>query len=96
MEEPEEDLIPNLHGEICPPVGTQCRPEARKDAETAGTGEVNQEVGVREADKLPEIVVPDVTLKRVEEECYVSHWGIPVVWGCDKYRYEYNSGNPVR
>ncbi|KAJ1168231.1 hypothetical protein NDU88_000179 [Pleurodeles waltl] len=64
LEEPEEDLMPDLHGEICPPVCTQCRPEARKGAETAGTGEVNQEAGVREADKLPEIVVPDVTLKR--------------------------------
>ncbi|KAJ1091163.1 hypothetical protein NDU88_004290 [Pleurodeles waltl] len=64
MEEPEEDLITDLHGEICPPVGTQCSSEARKGAETAGTGEVNQEAGVREADKLPEIVVPDVTLKR--------------------------------
>ncbi|KAJ1117481.1 hypothetical protein NDU88_005681 [Pleurodeles waltl] len=63
MEEPE-DLIPDLHGKICPPVGSQCSSEARKGAEAAGTGEVNQEAGVRGADKVPEIVVPDVTLKR--------------------------------
>ncbi|KAJ1118630.1 hypothetical protein NDU88_006819 [Pleurodeles waltl] len=64
LEEQEEVLVPDSHGEICPSVGPRYSPEAHEGTETAGTGELNQEAGVRESDKLPEVVVPNVTLQR--------------------------------
>ncbi|KAJ1146208.1 hypothetical protein NDU88_012488 [Pleurodeles waltl] len=86
-EEQEEVLMPGLHREICPRVGPQCRPEDREGTGTAGTGELNHEVVLRESDELPEAVVPDVALQR--------EWGIPMAQGCSKCRYDCNSGNPV-
>ncbi|KAJ1208166.1 hypothetical protein NDU88_003552 [Pleurodeles waltl] len=43
-EEPEEFVVPELHGDLCPPVGTQCSSETRNGVEAAGAGEAGMRV----------------------------------------------------
>ncbi|KAJ1142314.1 hypothetical protein NDU88_008640 [Pleurodeles waltl] len=63
-EEPEEFVMPEVRGDICPLVGAHCSPETRQGVEAAGAGELNQEVGMRGSEKIPEVVVPEPSLKR--------------------------------
>ncbi|KAJ1106053.1 hypothetical protein NDU88_003456 [Pleurodeles waltl] len=74
--EQEEVMKPSSYGEICPPVGPRYTPEAQEGAETAGTGELDQGGGERDSDKLPDIVVPDATLKRAEYSFLIVFLGL--------------------